>query len=97
MDEDGLEAWSIRYHANIILQIASNTHLRASLGTTFSQGISILPKKISSFSLRKIEIPWENVVPKLALSVIKKCTVENFSASIFSAGRYERCKKVQQM
>jgi hypothetical protein len=39
---------------------------RASLGTTFSQGISIFPREISLFSLGKIEIPWKNGVPKLA-------------------------------
>jgi hypothetical protein len=33
----------------------------------FSQGISILPREISSFSLGKIGITWENGVPKLAL------------------------------
>jgi hypothetical protein len=43
--------------------------LKASLGITFSQGISIFPKEISLFSLRKKkEISWENVVPKLALN-----------------------------
>jgi hypothetical protein len=41
--------------------------LRASLGTTFFQGISILSREISLFSHGKIEIPCENVVPKLAL------------------------------
>jgi hypothetical protein len=41
--------------------------VRASLGTIFSQVISIFPREISSFSLGKIEIQWENVVPKLAL------------------------------
>jgi hypothetical protein len=41
-----------------------------SLGTPFSQGISILPREISSFSLWKIGIPWENGVPKLALTGI---------------------------
>jgi hypothetical protein len=40
---------------------------RASLGTPFSQRISIFPREISSFSLGKIEIPWENRVPKLDL------------------------------
>jgi hypothetical protein len=41
--------------------------MRASLGTLFSQGISIFPREFSSFSLGKIGIPWENGVPKLAL------------------------------
>jgi hypothetical protein len=41
--------------------------LRASLGTPFTHGIFIFPMEISSFSLGKIRIPWENVVPKLAL------------------------------
>jgi hypothetical protein len=43
-------------------------HIRASLGTTFSQGFFIFPKKISSFSLGKLKIPWKNVVAKLALT-----------------------------
>jgi hypothetical protein len=42
---------------------------RASLGTPFSQGITIFPREISSFSLGKFEIPWKNSVPKLALRV----------------------------
>jgi hypothetical protein len=41
--------------------------LRANLVTTFSHGISIFLREISSFLLGKIEIPCENVVPKLAL------------------------------
>jgi hypothetical protein len=41
--------------------------VRASLGTPFSQGIYIFLREISSFSLGKIEISWENRVPKLAL------------------------------
>jgi hypothetical protein len=45
------------------------TQLRARLGTTFSQEISIFPREISSFFLGKIEIPWKNVVPKLALTI----------------------------
>jgi hypothetical protein len=44
--------------------------VRANLGTTFSQGISIFPRKISLFFLRKIEILWKNGVSKLALKVI---------------------------
>jgi hypothetical protein len=40
------------------------------LETQFSQGISIFPWEISSFSLGKMKIPWENVVPKLALKRI---------------------------
>jgi hypothetical protein len=51
-----------RFHGRV-------TPLRASLGTTFSQGISIFTREISSFSLGKIEISWENVVPKLALKL----------------------------
>jgi hypothetical protein len=42
-------------------------HLRASLGTPFSQGIFIFQREISSFFHGKIEIPWEKEVPKLAL------------------------------
>jgi hypothetical protein len=45
------------------------TSLRASLGTQFSQGISIFPRDISLFSLGKIVIRWENGVPKLALNI----------------------------
>jgi hypothetical protein len=41
--------------------------LRASLGTLFSHKIFIFLWEISSFSLGKIGIPWENVVTKLAL------------------------------
>jgi hypothetical protein len=41
--------------------------IRASLGTTFSQGIFTFPREISLFSLGKIEILWENGVSKLAL------------------------------
>jgi hypothetical protein len=41
--------------------------LRASLGTQIFQEIFIFPREISLFSLRKIEIYWENGVPKLAL------------------------------
>jgi hypothetical protein len=41
------------------------------LGTLFSQMIFIFPREISSFSLGKIGIPWENDVPKLALRKIK--------------------------
>jgi hypothetical protein len=42
-------------------------YLRSSLGTPFFQGISIFPREISSFSLGKIRIHWENNVSKLAL------------------------------
>jgi hypothetical protein len=44
--------------------------LRASLGTSFSHEIFIFLREISSFSLWKIGISWENVVPKLALKFI---------------------------
>jgi hypothetical protein len=40
---------------------------RASFGTTFSHGISIFPWENKLISLDKMEIPWKNVVPKLAL------------------------------
>jgi hypothetical protein len=43
--------------------------LRASLETIFSHGISIFPRENELISLGKIEISWENVVPKLTLSV----------------------------
>jgi hypothetical protein len=41
-----------------------------SLGTPFFQGIPIFSREISLFSLGKIEISWENGVPKLALTGI---------------------------
>jgi hypothetical protein len=37
------------------------------LGTPFSQENSIFPRENELISLRKMKIPWENVVPKLAL------------------------------
>ena len=43
--------------------------IRASLGTPFFQGISIFPKKNELICLGKIEIPWKNMVPKLALNI----------------------------
>jgi hypothetical protein len=51
------------YIGNIYIQ----KELRVSLETQFSQGIFIFPREISSFSFGKIEIPWENSVPKLVL------------------------------
>jgi hypothetical protein len=42
---------------------------RVSLGTIFSHRISIFPRENELISLGKIEIPWENVVPKLALTI----------------------------
>jgi hypothetical protein len=45
--------------------------LRASLGTLFSHGISIFPRENELISLGKLKIPWENVVPKLALKNIR--------------------------
>jgi hypothetical protein len=50
--------------------------LRVSLGTPFSQWIFILPREISSFSLGKIGIPWENGVSK---SSPNKLSCEEFS------------------
>jgi hypothetical protein len=41
--------------------------LRASLGTRFSQGISIFPRENVLISLGKMKNPWENGVSKLAL------------------------------
>jgi hypothetical protein len=46
--------------------------LRASLETSISHGILIFLRKISSFFIDKIRIPWEIGVSKLAL--IKFCT-----------------------
>jgi hypothetical protein len=40
---------------------------RASLETLFSRGFFVFSREISSFSLGKLEIPWENSVAKLAL------------------------------
>jgi hypothetical protein len=42
--------------------------VRASLGTPFSKGIQIFPRENELISLGKMEISWENGVPKLALS-----------------------------
>jgi hypothetical protein len=53
------------------LKTGPNLPLRASLGTTFSQGIFISPRKNKLISYGKIEIPWENGVPKLDLIYIK--------------------------
>jgi hypothetical protein len=39
----------------------------ASLETLLYQGISIFPRENELISLVKMEIPWENKVPKLAL------------------------------
>jgi hypothetical protein len=44
--------------------------LRASLGTSIFQGISIFPWENELISHEKIEITWEIGVPKLALSVV---------------------------
>jgi hypothetical protein len=41
--------------------------LRASLVTPFSHVIFIFPRENELISLGKMEFPWENVVPKLAL------------------------------
>lgn len=41
--------------------------LRASLATSFSQGIPISPRENALISLGKMEIPWKNEVAKLAL------------------------------
>jgi hypothetical protein len=43
--------------------------LRTSLGTQFSHGIFIFPRENELISLGKIEISWENRIPKLALNV----------------------------
>jgi hypothetical protein len=51
----------------VISNVEGDT-LRASLGTPFYQGIFIFSREISSFSLGKIGIPWENGVSKLAFS-----------------------------
>jgi hypothetical protein len=45
------------------------TTIRASLGTSIFQGISIFPWENELISLGKIEIPWEIGVPKLALNI----------------------------
>jgi hypothetical protein len=45
-------------------------HIRASLGTTFSQGIPIFSWENELISLGKMKIPWGNGVPKLALKDI---------------------------
>jgi hypothetical protein len=58
------------------------------LGTTFSQEISIFPREISSFSLGKIEIPWENMVSKLALRESWNLIFVR-EISLFSLGKIE--------
>jgi hypothetical protein len=45
----------IVFNCHAIVQLKT-TILRASLGTTFSQGNFIIPKEISSFYLGKLEI-----------------------------------------
>jgi hypothetical protein len=42
---------------NLIVDCHIPLPLRASLGTPFAEGIFIFPRKISSFSLGKLEIP----------------------------------------
>jgi hypothetical protein len=44
--------------------------LRASLETSFSQGISILPRENELIFLGKMENPWKDGVPKLVLNKI---------------------------
>jgi hypothetical protein len=46
---------------------AGNSSIRASLGTSISQGFSIFPWENELIFLGKIEIPWGIGVPKLAL------------------------------
>jgi hypothetical protein len=53
-----------------------DSRLRASLGTSISQGFSIFPWENELISLGKIEIPWRIGVPKLAL---KDPIVRDFS------------------
>jgi hypothetical protein len=47
--------------------------LRASLASTFFHGISNFPRENELISLRKMKNPWENEVPKLALSGYWSC------------------------
>jgi hypothetical protein len=44
--------------------------LKASLWTIFFQEIFLFQREISSFSYGKIEILWQNLVPKLALKAL---------------------------
>jgi hypothetical protein len=61
--------------------------VRANLGTTFYQGILIFPRKISSFSLEKIEIQWENGVPKLAIKGVCCALVRVYRYKILANGK----------
>jgi hypothetical protein len=63
----------------ILLGTVASTIFKASLETTISQGISILPWENELISLGKIEIPWEIVVSKLAL---RECPCD-YSLSIY--------------
>jgi hypothetical protein len=58
---------SKKTHVPNFFRCSQKQYFRASLGTPFPQGILIFLREISSFSLEKIEIPWKNRVPKLAL------------------------------
>jgi hypothetical protein len=49
-------------------RVPQMTTIRASLGTSIFQGISIFPWENELIFLGKIEIPWEIGVPKLALN-----------------------------
>jgi hypothetical protein len=45
----------------------SSYSLRDGLGTLFFQWISFFPRKNELIFLRKMKIPWENIVLKLVL------------------------------
>jgi hypothetical protein len=42
-------------------------NVRASLEAQFSQEILIFPRENELISIGKIKIPWDNMIPKLAL------------------------------
>jgi hypothetical protein len=50
-----------------ILLLSKILYLRASLETPISHGILIFPRENGLISLRKMRIPWEIGVSKLAL------------------------------
>ena len=60
------------YNANLCGNFPSLHSFRASLGGPFFQGIPIFQRENELVFQRKMKIPWDNGVPKLALSVLSK-------------------------
>jgi hypothetical protein len=73
---------------------AKKTSFRASLETPFFQGIYIFARKNKLISHRKMEIYWENGVPKLALRGFKACC-RRFDPG-GSLDRQVNCRRVSQ-